>query len=228
MFSMFNNSDVTLAGLDQQAFGNASNFVAAVWPNASPTREMLVGHTAMRVAIEAIDGSQREIIELRVSEDQIIRGAEPVMLAGNWVDQNSISWDAVPCRVFVTVTAAMLQAAMGYPHWVGAGMYQSNLQIDWPAQSIDISAYDSPDPVFLMLSPDSIFPGDRFRVTLVRNGGNPVQIGGTAGRWKKADGSAVNWPTMGTGGLVTWHFDAFLDRMNCVAYIVNEVRIAAG
>jgi hypothetical protein len=136
MFSMFNNSDVTLDGLSQQALGNAGNFVAAVWPNASPAGEMLVGHTAMRVAIEAVDGSQREIIELRVSENQIIRGVEPVMLAGNWVDQSSLSWDAVPCRVYVTVTAEMLQAAMGFPRWVGIGMYQSNLQIEWPVQKL--------------------------------------------------------------------------------------------
>jgi hypothetical protein len=226
MFSMFNNSDVTLDGLSQQAlvmpvtlllrFGQTPARLVKCWLGIRPC--------GWRLKLWMVASAKSLSY---ASENQIIRGVEPVMLAGNWVDQSSLSWDAVPCRVYVTVTAEMLQAAMGFPRWVGIGMYQSNLQMEWPVQKLIslpmIARTSRLDGISI-----SIYPGDRFRVTLVRNGGNPVQIGGTAGRWKMKDGSAVNWPIIGGSNLSTWHFEAFLDRMNCVAYIMDEVRIAAG
>ncbi|WP_293765799.1 hypothetical protein [uncultured Aquitalea sp.] len=224
MFGLYNNLEASLDGLPGSAFDTPDAFLNTVWPGIASDLST-AGHIKLVVCIEAQDKSQRELVMMRTSEAQLLRAVEATYLAGGWVQQ-AYDWSSTPCRVYLTVTADMLRPALGWAFFRSTGMYEGQVLIDRPDMQIDLTPYQSPDPFYLMLSPDATYPGDQIHLTLSRFS-DPVQIGGTAGRWKMADGSAVVWPQLGNGQVRLLHIDAWLDRVNCCAYIKHMIAVPA-
>ncbi len=153
----------------------------------------------MLVAVEAQDGSAREVIRLDFGLGMTIRAVEPVVISGVEV-QTQFDWSARPCMIYSTLTAGELGVDLFKP----TESYQTDIFPRSPVMEIDLSVLPVDVVPYIVLPSNSAVAMPTCKMRL-RNSSDTARA--ITGQLYKQDGSLVEMPVLGRGHVKTWYLE---------------------
>jgi hypothetical protein len=153
----------------------------------------------MLLAIEAQDGSAREIIRLDFVGGMTIRAVEPVVISSAEV-QTQFDWSARPCLIYSTLTAGELGVDLFKP----TESYQTDIFPSSPVMEIDLSALPVDVVPSIVLPSNSAVAMPTCKMRL-RNSSDTART--ITGQLYKQDGSLVEMPVLGRDHVKTWYLE---------------------
>ncbi|NHR08038.1 hypothetical protein HA052_22875 [Chromobacterium haemolyticum] len=185
-------------------------------------------NTKTVVCIRANDGSKAELLHVDFQEFFVTRAAEPVRV-GDEMQQTQHNWDGVPCKAFITQSAAsVINTAVRRPK----EFYEAEAMPTAPAVLFDLSALPAGTECYVYVPNTKALAWPRCTFVVANNSGNLLSLLND-GTIKNKDGSPVVPPQMGPGQTRAWYLDMLVhvpamwgDTSQApAAYVLNELRL---
>ncbi|MBK0413640.1 hypothetical protein JD974_04395 [Chromobacterium haemolyticum] len=181
------------------------------------------------ICIRANDGSKAEVVHADFQEFNVIRAAEPVRV-GDEMQQTQHNWDGVPCKAFVTQSAA---SAAGTLIKRPKEAFEAEALPIAPTVLFDLSALPAGTECYVYAPGTKALAWPRCTFVVANNSANVLTLLNDGGTIKKMDGSSVVPPQMGPGQTRAWYLDMLVhvpamwgDTSQApAAYVLNELRL---
>ena len=185
-------------------------------------------NTKAVVCIRANDGSKAELLHVDFQEYFVARAAEPVRV-GDEMQQTQHNWDGVPCKAFVTQSAA---GAAGTLIKRPQTSFEAEAMPTAPGVLFDLSALPAGTECYLYAPGTKALAWPRCTIAVVNHSDKLFTLVND-GSIKKLDGSPIVPPQIGPGQVRAWYLDMLVhvpamwgDTSQApAAYVLNELRL---